>query len=118
MPITQEQALELADKYISYMGNFALRDNIKVINKSAEGWNIVAKTTPMISGMPTEIMRFPIDAETGEVGGCQIVTVPNIPVILKEIDERKDLDEPKKEQVKAKVKEVEEEAKKEPMKKY
>jgi len=107
MPITQEQALELADKYLLYSGKIALRDNISV-SRGARGWQIVAKTTPVILGMKTEITTFPIDAETGEVG-VSITTTVSITDVLKEIDERKDLDEPKKEQIKEKVKEVEKE---------
>jgi len=107
MPITEEQALELADKYLLHTGRIALRDNISV-SKSAREWQIVAKTTPVISGMQTEITAFPIDAETGEVG-ASITTTVSITDALKEIDERKDLDEPKKEQIKEKVREVEKE---------
>ena len=113
MPITQEQALELADKYLLYTGKIALRDNISV-SKGARGWQIVAKTTPVILGMPTEITTFPIDMETGEVG-VSITTTVSITDVLKEIDERKDLDEPKKEQIKEKVKEVDKEVEKEPL---
>jgi len=112
MPITQEQALELADKYLLYSEKIALRDNISV-SRGARGWRIVAKTTPVILGMPTEITTFPIDMETGEVGVS--LTTVSIPDVLKEIDERKDLDEPKKEQIKEKVKEVDEEVEKEPL---
>jgi len=115
MSITKEQALELADKWLlKFEGKVVLRDNMN-INKSAEGWRITARTIPIILGMETEIMNFSINAETGEIGVCLTIAVPNIPVILKEIDERKDLDEPKKEQVKEKVREVNEEAKKEPI---
>ena len=74
----------------------------------------MAKTTPVILGMPTEITTFPIDMETGEVG-VSITTTVSITDVLKEIDERKDLDEPKKEQIKEKVKEVDEEVEKEPL---
>jgi hypothetical protein len=115
MSITKEQALELADKWLlCFEGKVVLRDNMNII-KSAEGWRITAKTTPIILGMETEIMNFSINAETGEIGVCLTIAVLNIPVILKEIDERKDLDEPKKEQVKEKVREVDEEVKKEPI---
>lgn len=107
MPITQEQALELADKYLLWSEKFALRDNISV-SRSARGWQIVAKTTPVILGMQTETTTFRIDAETGEVG-------VSITGVQKEIDERKDLDEPKKEQIKEKVREVDEEAEKDPL---
>jgi len=113
MPITEEQALELADKYLLYTGKIALRDNISV-SRGARGWQIVAKTTPIILGMQTEITTFPIDAETGEVG-VSITTTVSITDVLKEIDERKDLDEPKKEQIKEKVREVDEEVEKEPV---
>jgi len=113
MPITQKQALELADKYLLYSGKIALRDNISV-SRGARGWQIVAKTTPVILGMQTEITTFPIDVETGEVG-VSITTTVLITDVLKEIDERKDLDEPKKEQIKEKVREVDEEVEKEPL---
>jgi len=73
----------------------------------------VAKTTPVILGMQTEITTFPIDAETGEVGVSK--TIVSIEDVLKEIDERKDLDEPKKEQTKEKVREVDEEVEKKPL---
>ena len=107
MPITQEQALELADKYLLYSTKFALKDNISV-SRVARGWRIVAKTTPVIFGMQIEITTFTIDAETGEVGAS--ITIPvKITDVLKEIDERKDLDELKKEQIKEKVREFEEE---------
>ena len=115
MPITKEQALELADKWLlRFERKVVLRDNM-TIWKSNGGWSIRAKTTPIILGMQTEIMRFSIDEETGEVGACITIPVPNVPVILKEIDERKDLDKPKKEQVKEKVKEVNKQAEKEPI---
>lgn len=115
MPITKEQALELADKWLlKFEGKAVLRDNM-TIWKSNEGWSIRAKTTPIILGMQTEIMRFSIDEETGEVGVCTTIPVLNVPVILREIDERKDLDKPKKEQVKEKVKEVNKQAEKEPI---
>lgn len=107
MPITQEQALELADKYLLSTGKIALKDNISV-SRGARGWQIVAKTTPAILGMQTEITAFPIDEETGEVG-ASITTTVSITDVLKEIDERKDIDEPKKEQIKEKVREVEQE---------
>jgi len=113
--ITKEQALELADKWLlKFEGKVVLRDNM-TIWKSDEGWSIRAKTTPVILGMRTEIMRFSIDVETGEVGVCVTVPVLNVPVVLREIDERKDLDKSKKEQVKEKVKEVDNEAEKEPI---
>lgn len=68
MPINQEQALELADKYLLHIqGKIVLRENI-TISKSHEGWRIVAKTTPMIIGMPKEIIQFTIDVDSGEVG--------------------------------------------------
>ena len=113
MPITQEQALELAEKYLLYTGKISLRDNISV-SRGARGWQIVAKTTPVILGMETEITTFPIDMKTGEVG-ASITTTVSITDVLKEIDERKDLDEPKKEQIKEKVREVDEEVEKEPV---
>ena len=107
MPITKEQALEIADKYIFHTGKFALRDNISV-RKSARGWVILAKTTPVILGMPTEKMTFTIDMETGEVG-------VSITAVLKEINDRQNLDELKKEQLKAKVEEFEKELTKRPV---
>ena len=115
MPITQEQALEIADKYILYEGKFALRDNI-LVRKSAYGrreWEILAKTTPVILGMSTEITTFPIDMETGEVGVS--VTVVSIKDVLKDINDRNNLDKPQKEQLKAKVKEFEKEPMKSPV---
>lgn len=113
MPITKEQAIELADKYLQYTGKVALRDNIVVISKNSRGWMITAKTTPIILGMDTEVSTFSVDAETGEIGAS--ITAPvSINYVLKQIDERKDLDETKKEQVKEKVREVEEEATKKP----
>lgn len=107
IPITQEQALELADKYLLYTEKFALKDNISV-SRVARGWQIVAKTTPVILGMQTEITKFTINAETGEVG-------VSITAVLKEIDERKDLEELKKEQIKEKVREYNEEVEKKPL---
>lgn len=106
MTIIREQALELADKYLLHTGKIALRDNI-FVSRGAKGWQIVAKTTPVILGMQTEMTTFPIDAETGEVGVS--ITTVSITNVLKEIDERKDLNEPRKEQVKEKVREVEKE---------
>jgi hypothetical protein len=100
--ITKEQAKELADKYLSYTGKVALRDNILVVNKDAKGWIITAKTTPIILGMDTEVCNFSINAETGEVG-------VSIDYVLKQIDEMKDIDNLKKEQAKAKVIEVDKE---------
>lgn len=109
MPISREQALELADKWLLHFeGRIVLRDNI-AIRKSAEGWSIVARTTPVILGMQTEIMKFSIDANTGEVGVC--ITFP-VSQILRKIDERGDIDDQEKKQVKAKVTEVETELKK------
>ena len=99
--ITQEQARELADKYLLYTGKIALRDNISV-SKGVKGWQIVAKTTPIISGMETVITSFPIDMVTGEVGAAIDVTV-SITDVLREINERKDIDEQKREQVRTKV---------------
>jgi hypothetical protein len=113
MIITQEQALELADKYLLHTGRVALRDNISV-SKSVEGWRIVAKTIPIILGMNTEMTAFSIDGNTGEVG-ASITTVVSLTDILKEINERKDVDEKRKEQLKTKVKEFEEEAMKKPV---
>lgn len=114
MPITQEQALELADKWLlGFEGKVVLRDNMN-ISKSAEGWRIVAKTTPIITGMETEIMTFSINAETGEVGVSMTITV-SIPDVLKEINERKNLDETKKEQLIAKVREFDTEITKKPV---
>jgi len=113
MPITKEQALEIADKYIFQTGRFALRDNISV-RKSAREWVILAKTTPVILGMPTEITTFPIDMETGEVG-VSITQIASITDVLKEINDRQNLDESKKEQLKAKVEEFEKELTKRPV---
>ena len=101
--ITKEQALELADKYLLHTGKVALRDNISV-GKSSEGWRIVAKTTPIISGLYTEMTAFSIDAKTGEVGAS--ITMVVFDDIIKEINERKDINETKKEQLKTKVEEV------------
>jgi hypothetical protein len=106
MQITKEQALELADKYLLYTGNIVLRNNITV-SGSAEGWSIVAETTPVILGMQTEIITFSIDVNTGEVG-------VSVTMVLREIDERNGIDKPKKEEMKAKVTEVAE-LKKEPI---
>jgi len=108
--ITQEHALELADKYLLYTGKIALRDNISV-SRSVRGWQIMAKTTPIILGMQTEITTFPIDMETGEVGASITMTV-SITDVLKEINERKDIDETKKELLKTKVGEFEDTTKK------
>jgi hypothetical protein len=71
MIITQEQALELADKYLLNTGRVALRDNISV-SKSVEGWRIFAKTTPIILGMDTEMTSFSIDGNTAEDGSFSI----------------------------------------------
>ena len=108
--ITQEQARELADKYLLYTGKIALKDNISV-SRSVRGWQIVAKTTPIILGMETVITSFPIDMETGEVGAAIDITV-SITEVLKEINERKDIDEQKREQTKTKVGELEDTTKK------
>jgi hypothetical protein len=108
--ITQEQARELAEKYLLYTGKIALKDNISV-SRSVRGWQIVAKTTPIILGMETVITSFPIDMETGEVGAAIDITV-SITDVLKEINERKDIDEQKKEQLRTKVGELEDTAKK------
>ena len=113
MPITKEQALEIADKYLFYTGKIVLRDNISV-RKSARGWEILPKTTPIILGMPTEITTFPIDTETGEVG-VSITQTASITDVLKEINDRQNLDEPKKEQLKAKVEEFKKESTKRPV---
>lgn len=110
MRITKEQAHELADKYLMYTGKYALRDNI-FVSRNVRGWQILAKTTPMILGMPTEITSFTIDVETGEVGVAITGTV-SITAVLKEINQRKDIDETKKEQLKNKVEEVEDATKK------
>lgn len=110
MPITKEQALELADKWLlAIEEKVVLKDNI-TISRNHEGWSIVAKTTPIIAGRQTEIMQFSIDVDTGEVGAC--ITVP---CILREINEKEGLDKQKKEQLEAKVREVEKEIKKEPI---
>jgi len=108
--ITQEQAIELADKYLLYTGKIALRDNIS-IGKSVRGWQIVATTTPIILGMPIEISSFPIDIETGEVGAV-ITAAVSIPEELKKINQQKDIDETKKEQLNTKVREFEDAIKK------
>ncbi len=113
MPINQEQALELADKYLLHDEKIALRDNISV-SRSAKEWRIVAKTTPIILGMETEIITFPIDMETGEVG-VTITRAVSITDVLREINGRVDLDELKKEQLKAKVKEFEKDSTKKPI---
>lgn len=113
IPITQEQALELADKYLLYMGKFTLKDNISV-SRVTRGWQIVAKTTPVILGMQIEITTFSINAETGEVG-VSITSPVSITDVLKKIDERKDLNEPKMEQIKEKVREFNEEVEKKPL---
>ena len=112
MPITKEQALELADKYFIYTGKFILKDNISV-RKSDRGWQIVAKTTPAILGMQTEITTFTIDSETGEVGVS--ITSISITNILREINERKDLHITKKEELKTKIGEFEKYSTKEPV---
>ncbi len=116
MPITKRQALELADKWLlEFGGRIVLRDNIRAVSKSAEGWYILAVTTPMTLGMKTEIFRFSINAETGEVGASLSYQVPNSQTVLKEIDEKDDLDQAKKEQIREKIREVEKETKKEPI---
>ena len=106
--ITREQALELADKYLLYTGRIALKDDISV-SRSVRGWQIVAKTTPIISGWETEITSFPIDMKTGEVGVSITVSITEV---LKEINERKDIDEQKREQLRTKVGELEDASKK------
>ena len=103
MVITQVQALELADKYLLHTGRVALRDNISA-SKSVDGWRIIAKTTPIILGMDMEMTAFSINAKTGEVGASITMVVSDV---LKEINERKDIDLIEKEKVKTKVKEVE-----------
>jgi hypothetical protein len=108
--ITREQALELADKYLLYTGRIALKDDISV-SRSVRGWQIIAKTTPIILGMETEITSFPIDMKTGEVGASITQTV-SITEVLKEISERKDIDEQKREQLRTKVGEFEDASKK------
>ena len=112
MAITKEQAQELADKYLLYIGQVALRDNIKVsegYERSRKVWKIiVAKTTPIIAGMQTESHIFSIDADTGEVG------VVMSSIMLK-IDEKKDIDDQEKKQLKAKAKELESELAKKPI---
>ena len=100
--ITQEQAIELADKYLLHTGRVALRDNISVI-KSDKEWRIVAKTTPIILGMDTEMTAFSIDAKTGEVG-ASITIVVSLTDVLREINEKTDVDKIKKEQLKTKLK--------------
>ena len=111
--ITREQALELADKYLLHTGRIALKDDISV-SKSVRGWQIVAKTTPIISGDETEITSFSIDMKTGEVGVSitQIVPIVSITEVLKEIRERKGIDEQKREQLRTKVGEFEDASKK------
>ncbi|MCW4023342.1 MAG: hypothetical protein NWF02_09310 [Candidatus Bathyarchaeota archaeon] len=80
MQITKEQALELAEKYLLYTAKIALRDNISVSENVTE-WQIHAKTTPIITGMRTEIMKFSIDKKTGEVGAVitNIFSTPDVP---------------------------------------
>jgi hypothetical protein len=112
--ITREQALELADKYLLSTGRIALKDDISV-SRSVRGWQIVAKTTPIILGTETEITSFPIDMKTGEVGVSITQIVPitvSITKVLKEISERKDIDEQKREQLRTKVGELEDASKK------
>lgn len=107
--ITKEQAIEIADKYFLYCHKVALRDNISASNTS-RGWQIVAITTPIILGMKTEITKFNIDMETGEVGAAITQTIIVEDVIedaLKEIDKRKDLDETKKAKINTKIEELE-----------
>jgi hypothetical protein len=108
--ITQEQARELADKYLLHTGRIALRDNI-FVDRGVKGWQVVAITTPIILGMDTEVTSFSIDKETGEVG-ASITMTASITEALQIINKRKDLDETKKEQVIAKVKEFKEASKK------
>ena len=113
--ITKEQALELADKWLlAFEREVVLRDNM-TIWKSDEGWSIRAKTTPIILGMRPEILLFSIDAETGEVGVCVTFPVLNVPAVTREIEERQDLNEQQKEQMKEKVNEVDKEAQNEPI---
>lgn len=113
--ITKEQALELADKWLLSVENkVVLRDNM-IIWKSGNEWNISAKTTPIILGRQTEILKFSIDAETGEVGACITFPILNVQAVTREIEERQDLNEQQKEQMKEKVKEVNKEAQNEPV---
>ena len=109
--ITQEQAIELADKYLLFSNKIALRDNISV-RKVIRGWEIMAITIPIIEGKETELMTFSIDMVTGEVGAGITNTIFSITNVLKEINERKDIDETKKEQLKTKVEEIKDSAKK------
>jgi hypothetical protein len=109
--ITQEQALEIADKYLVYCGKFALKNNISV-RLSCRGWEIIAITTPIILGMKTEIENFHIDMKTGEVGASitHVILEDVIDDALKKIRERKDIDETKKEQLNTKVEELKDSA--------
>jgi hypothetical protein len=108
--ITQEQARELADKYLLHNGIIALRDNI-FVSKGVKEWQIVAITTPIILGMETVITSFPIDMISGEVGAAIDMAV-SIDKALKIINQRKDIDEQKKEQVRTKVGEFQDSVKK------
>jgi len=74
LPINQEQALEIADKYLTYSGHIVLKEKIAV-TRTPQGWNITAKPIPMISSIPKEIINFIIDGITGVVD--TVVTLPD-----------------------------------------
>lgn len=112
MPITKEQALEIAQYYILYVDEkFALKNNISV-SESKEGWAIRAITTPVMLGQQTETMDFTIDANTGEVGVCISAIRDTVQDSLKKIREKEGLDKQKREELETKVKEFEKETKK------
>ena len=110
MPITREQAIELADKYFLQMGSYVLKDNISV-SKSDRGWEIVGISTPAILGMQTEVSKFDINMETGEIGAV-ITTTITITDALRQIKERNDLSIAERDELKTKIEEFEKESKK------
>ena len=66
MVFSQNQAVEIAEKYLLIKDKVVLRDNITV-TKNSDGWRITAKTTPIVIGKSKEIIQFIINFETGEI---------------------------------------------------
>jgi len=74
MGISEQEAKELAEKYLSVeLHHIVLRQNIKV-TKSGDKWNIEAITTPVTIGDRKERIKFTIE-EYGRVGAVGTSTV-------------------------------------------
>lgn len=66
IPISQSQAVELAEKYLLIKDKVVLSDHLTV-TPSPDGWHVTATTTPVMLGKSTELIQFTINGESGEI---------------------------------------------------